>query len=263
MILNSKKYLTISDVENYSISETGCRIELKDLIQLEREGRLTPVVYLDVNFISRKLPDGNLYVFDKAQNKYIKRIKGYFKPKNFILLDNYERGSTDGIDSSLSNEMECIFLREGLEQFEVVEEVPKSPENIGCVGYIFNKHFRDENGFYENIEIIDIESVLIPRSELDEILDYSEDKDKQRIRQLEEELGKVRNNKPSENQGDTLLILGAVLQSIKKVAKPNYTQQNLINAIVEEFGATSGISESTLNKKFPEAKKYLNQRVNH
>ena len=64
-----------------------------------------------------------------------------------------------------------------------------------------------------------------------------------------------------EGQGDTLLILGAVMHCIKDVAKQNYTQQALIDAILIKYEKTTGISESTLKKKFPDAKKYIKQKL--
>lgn len=63
-----------------------------------------------------------------------------------------------------------------------------------------------------------------------------------------------------EGQGDSLLILGAVMGCIKLVAKHNYTQQSLIDSILQKYDRVSGISQSTLSKKFSEAKNYLNQR---
>ena len=66
-----------------------------------------------------------------------------------------------------------------------------------------------------------------------------------------------------EGQGDTLLILGAVMDCIKEVAKPNYTQQSLITAITDRYQNTSSLTQSTLSKKFPKAKSYLKQHVTH
>ena len=69
------------------------------------------------------------------------------------------------------------------------------------------------------------------------------------------------NSAIDDGQGDTLLILGAVMDCIKDVAKPNYTQQSLITAIMDKYKNTPSLSASTLTKKFPLAKKHLNQRV--
>lgn len=64
-----------------------------------------------------------------------------------------------------------------------------------------------------------------------------------------------------EGQGDSLLILGAVMHCIQDAAKKNYTQELLTQVILDRYKSVSGISEGTLKKKFPEAKKYINQRV--
>ncbi len=63
-------------------------------------------------------------------------------------------------------------------------------------------------------------------------------------------------------QGDSLLILGAVMSTIEQVAKTNYTQASFIeNHILPKYGHINGISESTLQKKFSQAKTYLKQKV--
>ena len=63
-------------------------------------------------------------------------------------------------------------------------------------------------------------------------------------------------------QGDSLLILGAVMATIEQVAKTNYTQASFIeNHILPKYGHINGISESTLQKKFSQAKTYLKQKV--
>jgi hypothetical protein len=63
-------------------------------------------------------------------------------------------------------------------------------------------------------------------------------------------------------QGDSLLILGAVMATIEQVAKNNYTQASFIdNYILPAYGHINGISESTLQKKFSQAKTYIKQKV--
>ena len=64
-----------------------------------------------------------------------------------------------------------------------------------------------------------------------------------------------------EGQGDSLLILGAVMHCIKDAAKKNYTQELLTQTILTKYKSINGISESTLKKKFSEAKDYLEQRL--
>ena len=79
-----------------------------------------------------------------------------------------------------------------------------------------------------------------------------------------EQAGKdTQSNTPADRgQGDSLLILGAVMATIEQVAKTNYTQASFIeNHILPKYGHINGISESTLQKKFSQAKTYLKQKV--
>lgn len=79
-----------------------------------------------------------------------------------------------------------------------------------------------------------------------------------RIDYLEQQLSTTLEN---EGQGDSLLILGAVMNCVVDIAKLNYTQQALIDAILSKYGNITGISESTLKKKFAESKKDIKQRL--
>lgn len=67
-------------------------------------------------------------------------------------------------------------------------------------------------------------------------------------------------NQKVEKQGDSLLILGAVMHCIKEAAKKNFTQDLLTQTILTRYKNVSGISKSTLDKKYSEAKSYLEQR---
>ncbi|WGV11945.1 hypothetical protein QJS82_06850 [Psychrobacter maritimus] len=123
---------------------------------------------------------------------------------------------------------------------------------------------------------INLDSIYIPRVELDNLFknDISQQLiiAKAEITDLETELAQVKaqlkeqidnpaNAEIDEGQGDTLLILGAVMDCIKEVAKPNYTQGLLINAITDKYKNTSSLTQSTLTKKFPKAKTHLKQNV--
>lgn len=64
----------------------------------------------------------------------------------------------------------------------------------------------------------------------------------------------------TENQGDSLLILGAVMHCIKDTAKRNFTQDLLTQTILDKYKNVSGLSKSTLDKKYSEAKNHIKQR---
>ena len=88
-----------------------------------------------------------------------------------------------------------------------------------------------------------------------------------KINELEAQLSQLRKEKADihiinrkEGQGDSLLILGAVMHCIKDAAKNNYTQELLTQTILTKYKSISGISESTLKKKYSEAKNYIKQR---
>lgn len=87
-----------------------------------------------------------------------------------------------------------------------------------------------------------------------------------RISELENQLAEAKitevpaSNQKTEKQGDSLLILGAVMHCIKDAAKRNFTQDLLTQIILERYKNVSGISKSTLDKKYSEAKSYLEQR---
>ena len=89
------------------------------------------------------------------------------------------------------------------------------------------------------------------------------------ISRLENEISKLKidserkNETPNikEGQGDSLLILGAVIECIKDVAKSNYTQKLLIDTIADKYKNIKGLSRSTLNKKFIAAKSHLKQEL--
>lgn len=80
-------------------------------------------------------------------------------------------------------------------------------------------------------------------------------------KQLNNQANGPTNTNEKEGQGDSLLILGAVMHCIQDAAKKNYTQELLTQVILEKYKNVSGISESTLKKKFPESKKYINQNL--
>ena len=67
-------------------------------------------------------------------------------------------------------------------------------------------------------------------------------------------------NQKAEKQGDSLLILGAVMHCIKETAKKNFTQDLLTQTILTRYKNVSGLSKSTLDKKYSEAKTYIKQR---
>lgn len=118
--------------------------------------------------------------------------------------------------------------------------------------------YSDNMSFHEDIHPVNTPDEMIKR--IQGLLKVIKEKDS-KILELEKQTNTPANPAIDEGQGNTLLILGAVMDCIKEVAKPNYTQQSLINAITNKYKNTSSLTDSTLTKKFPKAKTYLKQNV--
>lgn len=88
-------------------------------------------------------------------------------------------------------------------------------------------------------------------------LQAENDRLKAEIERLTTELNKKPTTPTKEGQGDSLLILGAVMDCLDNETIRNYSQTVLIGKIREKYPNVTGLSESTISKKISESKKYL------
>lgn len=113
-----------------------------------------------------------------------------------------------------------------------------------------------------------IRQLLFVKSELDFLFNCKEipnnqslqaenDRLKAEIERLTTELNKKPTTPAKEGQGDSLLILGAVMDCLDNETIRNYSQTVLIGKIREKYPNVTGLSESTISKKISESKKYL------
>lgn len=259
-----KRYLSIDQAIAYLSENQPFNSELKDLQELERFGQIKPLIYLTDVLFSKDITF-NDFDGDRILRGEVSAVSGYFKPSDFIFLDRY----TLNPYREFQDEYFELKLFDSLE----IEHLTSSSDKLskGDKGTISGvKGFSDQL-----VTEIPCELVFISRVELDALLSSETKEDdktinelNQRIKQLEQQLEQssqqleqAKANQLTEGQGDTLLILGAVMESIREVAKPNYTQTSLIDAILTKYGDTPGISYGTLTKKFPKAKDYLKQRL--
>lgn len=98
---------------------------------------------------------------------------------------------------------------------------------------------------------------LIDRQLSNEPLQTENDRLKAEIERLTAELNKKPTTPAKEQQGDSLLILGAVMDCLDNEIIRHYSQSVLIGKIREKYPNTTGLSESTISKKISESKKYL------
>lgn len=115
------------------------------------------------------------------------------------------------------------------------------------------------------VEQKDLENALSPTPICDEYVDIdyytlqSIIDERDELRGRVDELKKQDTPKVIKPQGNDLLILGAVIETLANVKVNPYTQAKLIIEIMARHNAITGLSESTLTKKFAESKKYLQQ----
>lgn len=80
---------------------------------------------------------------------------------------------------------------------------------------------------------------------------------KAQIAELESQLNQARESgtiAKGKGQGDSLLILGAVMKILNSETIKNYNQNVLIDKILEKYPSVSGISESTLKRNLQKVK---------
>lgn len=265
-----KDYLSIDETLQY-LGRYVYPANFELLQDLEREGKLKPLVYLKAHFLTD----------EKFFNFEYELVTAYFEPYGFIFLDHY------GYDEAFCDS--CIFLNWGSDFNFKIEKIVLSTgkdDLTGEIGEISSPIFKHETNSqcFERIKKLDLECIRFKKSDLDKLFNQQPQTDNSELvqqlqaenerlraelqKQLKQQAGKdTQSDTPADGeptdkgQGDSLLILGAVMETMPKL-KPNYTQQSHIAEILETYKSVSGISQSTLEKKFSQAKRYLKQCIN-
>lgn len=238
------------DLFQKDLPEPSLPFDLPQLADLCRQGRLTPVFPYQ-GFIS--VPVGY------EDNGRPIHALGAIEPYDSYLYSN-----------------ELIKLIDGYaDKLELwTASTPQGVHNLD----FYSRSMRHTDDDIEPITfMVRLENILFAAVDVQNYitLQYFDDlttPEQQRITELESEVAALKkqvrqradapaNDDKDEGQGDTLLILGAVMDCIKEVAKPNYTQEALINEIINKHPNTKSLSESTLKKKFALSKSHLKQNV--
>ena len=263
-------YLTIEQAIKYVSSKVEYEFLFDNLKDLEAFQIINPVFFFK-GFAKFQCSDfsGNSEIggyFCLSENESLISNKDILFEKCFLsepALDYYD---------SFSDIEVCLDIEKEAKNSEKLFKWVRGTGSIEVNPYHYNFHLYnlDDDGNEIIKHEINLQDIRIKKYELDKWL--SENSEQQRIAELENELAQVKaqlkeqidnpaNAEIDEGQGDTLLILGAVMDCIKEVAKPNYTQGLLINAITDKYKNTSSLTQSTLTKKFPKAKTHLKQNV--
>ena len=241
-----------------NLPETLLPFDLPQIADLCRQGILTPVfAYNGYGIEVLESYDGNKAFVYKNGVDAEPDTSRFPDPRTTSLYDDYFTHSrlTSLLDKSIDNLeiYSAMTYKSGSSGYEVV--LVANPLNI-------NKYLNDENySVYSDDDgyTVSRESLLFPSEEVQSYIASKQLPDAKKP--LSQQTDKPVKTNIDEGQGDTLLILGAVMDCIKEVAKPNYNQTSLIQAIVDKYKNTSGLSKSTLEKKFSKAKTYLKQNV--
>lgn len=270
-------YLTIEQAIKYVSSKVEYEFLLDNLKDLEAFQIINPVFFFK-GFAKFQCSDfsGNSEIggyFCLSENESLISNKDILFEKCFLsepALDYYD---------SFSDMEVCLDIeKEAKDSGKLFKWIRGTGLEVNPYHYNFHLYSLDDDGNEIIKSIINPQDIRIKKYELDQWLTENTaqrelDIARDRILNLETELAQVKAKLKEqtdklaqhaaidEGQGDTLLILGAVMDCIKEVAKPNYTQGLLINAITDKYKNTSSLTDSTLTKKFPKAKTYLKQNV--
>ncbi len=287
-----KEYLSIDQSLDYLEKLTEYRYSLNDLIELNLVGQLDVYFYKfcmiykkDTSTTHKIEIDGELDYAEMINDLYIGA--GIFSPITTNILksfnnDGYKFNGVIKVIDLLENNTNMLSHRHA-HNFSSGDYfyISKHIEGITAAMLGGEKGWIDfTTKLTENlIKFVPLEDLRFSRTQINDIAingyrtSLAKIEEQQaKITELEAELEQVKAQlkeqarKPEnvtidEGQGDTLLILGAVMDCIKEVAKPNYTQQSLITAITDKYKNTSSLTQSTLTKKFPKAKTHLKQNV--
>lgn len=264
-ISNDRLYICVSDFLCYVSYSKGITFkELADLLILNDFSTKVQSKLLDGRGKIEITLDESDCIFESVLF-HIKKDGFYstFDPDNVVFFDSYfeieqllETDFISDLDINFQNAYKYSFVID--EDDSITITVSKEP--------FFRTITTDKEVLirrdYERFYIHDVISALNSIKKQD-ILELSESKNeliKEKFEFQEEPILK-KSTDIDEGQGDTLLILGAVMDCIKVFTKPNYTQQTLIDAIIDKHPNTKSLSESTLKKKFALSKSHLKQNV--
>lgn len=266
-----------------SLPETLLPFDLPQLADLCNCGELTPMVYY-----SRFLDTIIVCEYDHPQFINAYEFKGYLTD---IQLNELVYECSNAKDESINQLSKLLYnadIHEIMEVHYPVDNVDNDKKlHIGdrVALFYYKQRYDDDyqrntsdqkesdalivtpsmirfaaNNVKDYIASKQTASLNTPEHQIADLTEQLRDTEAEN-KELRKKIDKLSECKQEEGQGDSLLILGAVMSCIEDVVKKNYTQDLLVQSITKKYGNISGISESTLKKKFPESRSYLNQRL--
>lgn len=174
-----KNYLSVNDAIHV-LEQQGIPIRLSDLQDLTRDRTITPLIYVDADFVNSTYPTG-VEVEPKRINERhcFTRFNGYVICKNANLLDAYL-----GLNEVKAPYFGELFLGDTELMFEVVDCLYAKSDMVsnGKTGYLFYP-FNNATGVrHTSLQTFHIKNVRLYRSDVEVIANLAaKSVDKQKI----------------------------------------------------------------------------------
>ena len=281
-----KNYLSVNDAIHV-LEQQGIPIRLSDLQDLTRDRTITPLIYVDADFVNSTYPTGVEVEPRRINERHrFTRLNGYVACKNANVLDAYVQRAE--VEAPYFGD---LFLHDTDLLFEVVDCLPMRDDVVsnGKTGYLFEPLRTGSSGRHSSLQRIPIKDVRLKRSDVEVIANIAaKSVDKQKIiddliSQLaitEAQLNELKkqsnppvdSEKPISNKmaSSYLLTIAMLLELLQRPHgfdsktnnpyPPLYTSETAIIGAIEGFNIKNyGQGKSSLNDRFTDAKVVLKE----
>lgn len=174
----AKSYLNINDAIK-ALEEQGVTIRLSELQDLAREGVITPLIYVDADFVNNTYPSGDEVIPKRIDERhYFTRFNGYVSCKNANMLDAYVQSA-----EAKAPYFADLYFQDTDLLFEVVDCLHVRADIVlnGKKGYLFEPLI-GSSGRHFSLQRVPIKNVRLSRDDVEAIANTAKKSvDKQKI----------------------------------------------------------------------------------
>lgn len=175
----SKNYLSVNDAIHV-LRQQDIPIRLSDLQDLARDRFITPLIYVDVDFVNNTYPNGDEVEPKRINERHcFTRFNGYVSCKNANVLDAYVQ-----LAEAKAPYFGDLFFHDTDLLFEVVDclQAKNNVVSNGKTGYLFEPLRVGASGRHSSLQRIPIKDVRLYRSDVEVIANLAAKSfDKQKI----------------------------------------------------------------------------------
>lgn len=179
MSMFDKNYLSVNDAIHV-LEQQGVPIRLSDLQDLTRDRTITPLIYVDADFVNSTYPTGVEVEPRRINERHrFTRLNGYVACKNANVLDAYVQRAE--VEAPYFGD---LFLHDTDLLFEVVDCLPMRDDVVsnGKTGYLFEPLRTGSSGRHSSLQRIPIKDVRLKRSDVEVIANIAaKSVDKQKV----------------------------------------------------------------------------------